>query len=146
MMRMALNVACIAGMLVGAVRGSGTEPPPQAKATIAQCIDGEGDEYIEARNWLIEHPEALDFLGEDSWKERWVKKICEAWMRHRDLYERAMKIQNYLTQPFFTAEGFTGRKGEYVPLDKTIADCRRILAGDFDKKPAEEFYMMGGIA
>ncbi len=91
MIRMAFNVACIAGVLVGGVRGSGTEPPQEAKAKIAQCIEREGDEYVEARNWLIEHPEALDLLGEQSWKESWLKKICQGWIEQKALYEREMK-------------------------------------------------------
>ncbi|GAG00536.1 unnamed protein product, partial [marine sediment metagenome] len=64
----------------------------------------------------------------------------------RTVYERALKLQNYLTQPFFTAEVFTGKKGEYVSLENTVGDCERILGGEFDKRPAEEFYMKGALS
>jgi hypothetical protein len=30
-------------------------------------------------------------LGEDSWKERWLKRICQGWIDNKDLYEREMK-------------------------------------------------------
>ncbi len=63
----------------------------------------------------------------------------------RTLFGRALKLQNFLTQPFFTAETHTGLPGEYVPLDKTIEGCRGILDGHFDEIPEERFYMKGSI-
>lgn len=64
----------------------------------------------------------------------------------RELYERALKLQNYLTQPFVAAEVFTGKKGAYVPLEQTLVDCERILSGELDKIASEEFYMKGSLA
>jgi F-type H+-transporting ATPase subunit beta len=58
---------------------------------------------------------------------------------------RARKIQRFLSQPFFTAETFTGRKGQYVPLKETIRGFKMILAGELDSVPEQEFYMKGGI-
>lgn len=63
----------------------------------------------------------------------------------RTVYERALKLQNYLTQPFFTAEVFTTKKGKYVPVERTIEDCERIVSGEFDKATAEELYMIGAL-
>ena len=91
MMRIAFGPACIALILTWAVSGVPAEPVAEAKAKIADCIEKEGDEYIAARNWLIEHPEALEVLREDSWKERWLMRICRAWIEDKDLCERAMK-------------------------------------------------------
>ena len=42
---------------------------------------------------------------------------------------RARKIQKFLSQPFFVAETFTGRKGKYVPLKETIAGFKKIASG-----------------
>ena len=61
----------------------------------------------------------------------------------RLIYERARKLQNFLTQPFFVAETYTGKKGEYVSLEQTIEGCERIIQGKVDKKREEEFYMIG---
>src|SRR4029079_7134744 len=36
------------------------------------------------------------------------------------IVSRARKIQRFLSQPFFTAEVFTGIPGKYTPLDETI--------------------------
>jgi len=63
----------------------------------------------------------------------------------RIIFERAQKLQNFLTQPFFTAEAYTGKKGEYVPLDATLEGCERIVAGQVDKVPNEKFYMIGAL-
>jgi F-type H+-transporting ATPase subunit beta len=64
----------------------------------------------------------------------------------RTLYERARKIQNFLTQPFTVAERYTGKKGHHVEVSQTLDACERILSGKMDKKPEEEFYMIGPLA
>jgi F-type H+-transporting ATPase subunit beta len=56
---------------------------------------------------------------------------------------RARRVQRYLSQPFFVAEKFTGNKGQYVKLEDTIRDFADILAGKYDEKPEDWFYMAG---
>lgn len=90
-MKTALSAAWTALTLTWAVSGAAGEPLAEAKAKIAQCIERQGEEYIEARNWVLGHPEALELLQEDSWKERWLKRICQGWIENKDLYEREMK-------------------------------------------------------
>jgi len=63
----------------------------------------------------------------------------------RIIFERALKLQNFLTQPFFTAELYTGKRGEYVPLEATLGGCESIVAGKLDKVPTENLYMIGAI-
>jgi F-type H+-transporting ATPase subunit beta len=58
---------------------------------------------------------------------------------------RARKIQQFLSQPFFVAETFTGRPGKYVPLKDTIRSFREILEGKHDAKDEGAFYMKGSI-
>jgi len=65
--------------------------------------------------------------------------------QERIIFERARKLQNFLTQPFFTAELYTGRKGAYVSLEETIAGCQKIVSGGFDSSSEEKFYMIGSI-
>jgi F-type H+-transporting ATPase subunit beta len=60
-------------------------------------------------------------------------------------FERARKLQNFLTQPFFTAEAYTGKKGEYVPIERTLEGCERILAGDLDDRPEDALYLIGAL-
>jgi F-type H+-transporting ATPase subunit beta len=61
----------------------------------------------------------------------------------RTLYERARKLQNFMTQPCFVAEAYTGRKGQYVPTEVTVNDCSRIIDGECDDRDEREFYMIG---
>ena len=58
---------------------------------------------------------------------------------------RARKIQRFLSQPFFVAEAFTGRSGEYVPLAETIRGFKAILDGEYDEVAEGEFYLKGSI-
>lgn len=57
---------------------------------------------------------------------------------------RARRIQRYLSQPFHVAEKFTGNPGTYVKLEDTIRDFADILAGKYDDKPEDWFYMVFG--
>ena len=63
----------------------------------------------------------------------------------KQVVARARKIQKFLSQPFFVAEQFTGRKGEYVTLADTVRSFREILSGMHDDKPEAEFYMRGAM-
>ena len=63
----------------------------------------------------------------------------------RLMVERAPKLQNYFTQPFFVAEPYTGRPGTHVGLDEALRACRDILEGRLDDIPVEAFYFAGGI-
>jgi len=63
----------------------------------------------------------------------------------RLIFERARKLQNFLTQPFFVAEAYSGKKGEYVTTADTVRGCERILSGDEDNTPEERFYMIGAV-
>lgn len=74
-----------------------------------------------------------------------VVGIDELSQADRTVYERARKLQNFLTQPFFIAEGYTGKKGAYVTIPKTLEGCERILAGEFDQRSELEFYMIGAV-
>ncbi len=58
---------------------------------------------------------------------------------------RARKIRNYLSQPFFVAEQFTGIPGRFVPLTETIRGFRAIIDGDMDAYPESAFLNAGTI-
>ncbi|MCH7494197.1 F0F1 ATP synthase subunit beta [bacterium] len=58
---------------------------------------------------------------------------------------RARKVQRFLSQPFFTAEQFTGNKGVYVEAQESVESFRRLLAGEGDDMPEDAFYMVGGF-
>jgi F-type H+-transporting ATPase subunit beta len=58
---------------------------------------------------------------------------------------RARKIQRFLSQPFFTAEVFTGKPGRYVKLQDTIRGFNEIAEGKHDEIPEQFFFYAGGI-
>jgi F-type H+-transporting ATPase subunit beta len=58
---------------------------------------------------------------------------------------RARRIQKFLSQPFFTAEAFTGMKGKYVKLEDTVRSFKEIVEGKYDHLPEQAFYMVGSI-
>ena len=58
---------------------------------------------------------------------------------------RARKIQRFLSQPFSSAQVFTGREGRQVPVADTVRGFKEILDGKHDNVPEGNFYMKGGI-
>ncbi|MEO5645903.1 MAG: F0F1 ATP synthase subunit beta [Candidatus Paceibacterota bacterium] len=61
------------------------------------------------------------------------------------LVSRARKIQRFLSQPFYVAEQFTGRPGQYVTLADTVRSFKEILEGKHDHRAENDFYMKGSI-
>jgi F-type H+/Na+-transporting ATPase subunit beta len=59
--------------------------------------------------------------------------------------QRARKIERFLSQPFFVAEQFTGRSGEYVPVEESVRGFAEIVEGKHDDIPERAFYMKGSI-
>jgi F-type H+-transporting ATPase subunit beta len=58
---------------------------------------------------------------------------------------RARKLQRFFSQPFFSAEQFTGMKGKYVKREDTVRSFREILDGKHDNLPEQAFLMVGSI-
>jgi len=57
---------------------------------------------------------------------------------------RARRLQRFLAQPFFVATQFTGNEGAYIKVADTVKDVKDILAGKYDDKPENWFYMAPG--
>ncbi|HEY7187781.1 MAG TPA: F0F1 ATP synthase subunit beta [Vicinamibacterales bacterium] len=58
---------------------------------------------------------------------------------------RARKIQRFLSQPFSSAQVFTGREGRQVSVADTVRGFKEILEGKHDDVGEDNFYMKGGI-
>ncbi|MCL2099268.1 MAG: F0F1 ATP synthase subunit beta [Oscillospiraceae bacterium] len=58
---------------------------------------------------------------------------------------RARRIQRFLSQPFFTAEIFTGNAGKYVTLNDTLEGFEQIIDGKHDAVPESCFLYAGTI-
>lgn len=58
---------------------------------------------------------------------------------------RARKIKQFLSQPFFSSEGFTGKKGVFVELKDTIEGFKAIVNGEVDHIPEFMFSFVGQL-
>ncbi|CRF32648.1 ATP synthase subunit beta [Brachyspira suanatina] len=61
------------------------------------------------------------------------------------IVSRARKIEQFLSQPFFVGEQFTGLQGRYVKLEDTIRSFKGICNGDYDDLPDQAFRFVGSI-
>lgn len=115
-------------------------------------------DYTRSRSALLEESivgkehyrtvtQATDILHQHERLSRIVAIVGEDELstENKIVYDRGQKILNYLTQPFYTAEVQTGRKGKFVPRKTTIADIRRILEGELDSLPASSLSYIGSI-
>jgi F-type H+-transporting ATPase subunit beta len=95
------------------------------------------DVAMEVKSTLARYEDLQDviaILGMEELSERDQKTVI-----------RARRIQRFLSQPFFSAEEFTGNPGKFVPLEETIRGFKEILEGRHDSIPEQAFYMVGTI-
>ena len=58
---------------------------------------------------------------------------------------RARRIERFLSQPFFVAEAFTGKSGNFTTLPDTIRSFKEIAEGKWDHLPESAFMYVGPI-
>jgi F-type H+-transporting ATPase subunit beta len=58
---------------------------------------------------------------------------------------RARRIERFLSQPFFVAEVFTGKPGEYTSIADTIRSFDELCSGKWDHLPEDAFMYVGPI-
>lgn len=63
----------------------------------------------------------------------------------REIVERARRMERFFSQPFYTAEQFTGTPGQYVTREETVRGFKEILEGRHDRLPEQAFMYAGGI-
>lgn len=61
------------------------------------------------------------------------------------IVNRARKIRNFLSQPFYVAEKFSGKPGKYVKVNDTIKGFKDIIEGKCDDIPESMFMYVGTI-
>lgn len=91
----------------------------------------------EARRALGRYDELKDLIS--------MLGIDELSSEDRQLVSRARRLRNFLTQPFFVAETFTGMPGHNVPIAKTVEGVEAILEGRCDAIPEERLFMIGSL-
>jgi len=58
---------------------------------------------------------------------------------------RARKVRNFLSQPFFMSEQFSGQKGKFVELNDSIEGFANLLTGAGDDYTEAAFLMTGTL-
>ncbi len=146
-----------------------TDPAPattfshlDASTSLARALTEKG--IYPAVDPLSSYSRILDprIVGEEHY--RVARRVKEILQRYKDLQDiiailgieelsdedkiivaRARKLERFLSQPFHVAEEFTGRPGQYVPVEETVRGFKEVCEGLHDDKPEQAFYMVGGI-
>ena len=63
----------------------------------------------------------------------------------KNIVARARRIERFLSQPFFTAEVFTGKPGDFTPLAETVRCFKEICDGKWDHLPEQAFMYVGRV-
>jgi F-type H+-transporting ATPase subunit beta len=63
----------------------------------------------------------------------------------KQVVARARRIEQFLSQPFFVAEAFTGQAGKYVKIEDTVKGFKMIANGELDQLPEQAFRYKGTI-
>lgn len=116
----------------------------RAKAKVYPCVD-----VVASRSRLLDQHTVDDEHAEIAKRVR--EALAALWSAEdssslrADARERALKLQNYFTQPFGVAEPYTGRPGATVGAAEALQTCQDILDGKLDDIPTEAFYFSGGL-
>ncbi|MCA9693355.1 MAG: F0F1 ATP synthase subunit beta [Nannocystaceae bacterium] len=95
------------------------------------------DVVQEARRILARYEELRDIIS--------MLGFDELAAEDRALVGRAHRLRNFLTQPFFVTEAFTGIPGRRVSMRETVEGVAAIVAGQLDAVPEERLFMIGAI-
>lgn len=90
---------------------------------------------------------AIELLHNHERLSRIVAIVGEAELSPYDqqVFQRAKKLLHYMTQPFFTTENQTGKKGVSVSRQTTVEDVEQIISGKIDQVPAEKLMFIGSL-
>ncbi|MCA8995167.1 MAG: F0F1 ATP synthase subunit beta, partial [Planctomycetaceae bacterium] len=71
-----------------------------------------------------------------------VEELAE---EDKQVVTRARRIERFLSQPFFVAEVFTGKAGNFTSLEDTIDSFEQLCDGKWDHLPEAAFMYVGKI-
>ncbi|WP_284140104.1 MULTISPECIES: helix-turn-helix domain-containing protein [unclassified Virgibacillus] len=65
--------------------------------------------------------------------------------RDQEVYTRGLRLEAFLTQPFYIAEEVTAKAGEWVSLQETVKAVQSILDGKTDNTKVEDLMYIGAL-
>ena len=115
------------------------DPLQSGSKILSPSVVGERHYRIaqEIRSTLANYEELKDIIA--------MLGIEELSERDRATVARARRLERFLTQPFFSTQQFTGKKGKLVSLHDALDGCDRILKDEFAQYPERSLYMLGTI-
>jgi len=125
------------------VAAQGLYPAVDPLASSSKAMDPQvvGERHYQAaeetRRLLSRYDELRDLIS--------MLGIDELSSEDRLVVSRARRLRNFLTQPFFVTESFTGTPGARVAVEDTLAGVERILSGACDKLREEDLFMIGAL-
>lgn len=84
--------------------------------------------------------------GAPSQEDAVCTRVKQYWATSLPEDPRRQRLQMYLSQPFYTAEYFTGVPGEMVSRDQVFEDVQAILDGVVDDVPLEQLRFRGALS
>ena len=111
---------------------------------VASDSDALNPGNVSTKHYYIAN-QARSLLKKAELLERIVSLVGESELSEEDriIYQRARKINNYMTQNFFVTAAQTGRPGSYVKVDDTVNDVKDIMEGKYDNVTEEKFSFIG---
>jgi F-type H+-transporting ATPase subunit beta len=115
------------------------EPLQSGSKMLSPTVVGERHYQIaqEIKRTLATYEELKDIIA--------MLGIEELSANDRATVARARRLERFLTQPFFSTEQFTGKKGKLVSLPAALEGCERILNDEFAQYSERSLYMLGTI-
>jgi F-type H+-transporting ATPase subunit beta len=126
-----------------AIAERGIYPAVDPLASTSRILDPNivGDEHYrvarEVQQVLQRYRDLQDIIA--------ILGIEELSEEDKQVVARARRIERFFSQPFFTAEQFTGTPGRYVTREETVRAFKEILEGKYDALPESAFLYKGGI-
>jgi F-type H+-transporting ATPase subunit beta len=125
------------------VAAEGLYPAVDPLASSSKALDPSivGEQHYaaaqNARQMLGRYEELRDIIS--------MLGIDELSPEDRTMVSRARRLRNFLTQPFFVTETFTGMPGRYVTPQDTVSGVEAILDGRCDDLAEDRLFMIGAI-
>jgi F-type H+-transporting ATPase subunit beta len=113
------------------------DPLKSSSVLLAPHIIGQEhyDVAMQVKSTLARYEELQDVIA--------ILGLEELSDEDQNTVKRARRIQRFLSQPFFSAEEYTGNPGKFVSLEDTISGFKEILEGRHDSIPEQAFYLVG---
>lgn len=72
-----------------------------------------------------------------------VLGIAELSEADKKLVNRARKVRNFFSQPFYVSEKFTGLPGTFIEIEDLLTSVEKILQGEYDERSEGDFLFIG---